>query len=270
MNETKDKGLNRFWFIWNLVETILLLAGGVLSIVAGILATKEDAASSVITAENGIAYLIAGFALLDGVLRVILFLAKYKQGADITPLLVSAFEITVGTLFILLQINFKESNIFTFTVANLIAILLMVTGALLLTLAIFFIVKKKAKVFVPILEIVFAAVLIGVGVLIEVLYNTDGERERLVLIMTGIIVTLAAIAMFVTLLINQHKLRKGTATVGSNLPANVPQDGMHAHPDAEPQPAANEGDVIEVEARDAEEAPAIEGPKPKRLGNKKK
>lgn len=268
---TQERKLNQFWFIWNLVESILLFAGGVLSIVAGVIATKDQAASSLAGIENIVAYLIAGFALLDGLLRIILFLVRYKTHDDITPILVSAFEITLGILFILLQARFTAESIFTFVVSHLVSILLMVSGTLLLTLAIFFIVKKATKVFIPALEIIFAAILIGVGVLIEVLYNTNGERERMVLIMTGIIVILAAIAMFVTLLINRHKLKKGTANVNSQPPATVPGETAQT-PASEPSPEtpSDSDDAIEVEARDTSEPPQIEEQKPKRLGRRKK
>ena len=249
----KEKKLTKFWFIWNLVETLILLAGGVLAIVAGVQKGQSGAAGES-NIESIVAYFIAGFVLLDGLLRIIMFLVRYDAQKDVTPLFVSGFEVASGVLMVLLE---AQKQVFTFAVVNMVAIILMIAGSLLLTLAIFFIVKKKTTIFVPILEIIFAAILIGVGVLIEVLYNTSDQKEVLVLIMIGIIVSLAAIALFVTALINHSKAKKADAQAAQVEDPNLP---VQADTPAPVEPQGPE--VIDVEAADAKPEPEqLEGPR---------
>ncbi len=264
--KNKEKARNRFWFIWNLIETFVLFGGGVLSVVAGIIASPDN--PEVLQGmENAIAYLVAGFAIFDALLRIIVFMWKLEKDSDVSPLVIAGFELSLGVLLVLIQ---SQHQLFTYTVVNLVAITLMVAGALLLTLAIFFLAKHKGKIFAPILEIVFAAVLVGVGIVIEILYNSNeiGTRERLVLIMIGVIIALAAIGFFVTLLINNHKAKKKIEEEegASNPPVVVDYTGPETPEEPEDNP-----DIIDVEATDASDG--ARKPKqvsgPRAIGHKK-
>jgi len=206
----KQKNLSRFWFIWNLIESIILLAGGVLAIVAGIMVDGSGNANADV--ENAVAYTVAGFVVLDGILRVILFLARYKKDDEQSPLVVAGFEMALGILLIMMQSKFTAEHIFTYTVVNLIAIVLMTMGALLMVYAIYVIARKFARLFMPIVEILFSAILIGVGVVIEVLYNSQGTRDQLVLIMTGAILCVVAVGMFIIALVTNAKTKKELQT----------------------------------------------------------
>ncbi len=203
----KQKRINKFWFWWNLIESIVLFAGGVLAIVAGILSGVEGnkAPEGV---ENAVAYAVAAFVILDGLLRIVMFLARIQKGEEQSPLVIAGFEISLGVLLILIQTHYSNQGIFAYMVVNLIAIVMMVMGALLLVYAIYVIAKKMAKLFMPVMEILFAAILVGVGVVIEVLYNTASSRDQLVLILIGTVLSLAAIGMFVITLITRHKTKK--------------------------------------------------------------
>ena len=202
----KQLKVTKFWFIWNILESFVLLAGGVLAIVSGIMIQSNPQASG--TIENTIAYVIAGFIILDGLLRVVLFLTRFADGDEMTPMMIGGFELSLGILMILMQLKFTNESIFTFTVVNLISVILMVAGALILTFAIFQIARKMAKLTMPIAQIFLGAVIIGVGVTVEVLYNTESSKQMLVLILTGAILTAAAIGMFIITLVAHHKNKK--------------------------------------------------------------
>ena len=200
----KNGRLSQFWFVWNIIESIILFVGGVLAIVAG--AIEQGGAEPSAPVEHAVAYVVASFVILDGLLRIVMHLAHYEKNDEATPMIIAGFEISLGVLFILLQAKY---NSFTYMIINLVAIIMMVIGVLLLVYAIFFIAKKLAKLFMPILEILFSAVLVGIGITIEVLYNTESAKNRLVLILIGTILVVAAIAMFVIAIITHRKAKKG-------------------------------------------------------------
>ena len=75
----KQKRINKFWFWWNLIESIVLFAGGVLAIVAGILSGVEGNQTPE-GIENAVAYAVAAFVILDGLLRIVMFLARIQKG----------------------------------------------------------------------------------------------------------------------------------------------------------------------------------------------
>ena len=199
----KLRKLNKFWLTWNIMESLVLLAGGVLAIVAGII--SESGSSNI---ENAIAYTVGSFVILDGILRIILFLSRYREGSEQSPMVIAGFEISMGILLFLLQTKFAADHIFTFTVVNFVAIILIVMGALVMTVAIFSIVRRMAKLFMPVVEILFSAILMGVGIVIEVLFNTENSRQKLVLILTGVILTLAAIGMLIVTIVSWRKGKK--------------------------------------------------------------
>lgn len=237
----KQRKINRFWFIWNLIESFVLLGGGVLAIVAGIL-TGQNNQGSPQGVENGIAYAVASFIILDGILRVVMCLVRYQKDDEQSPLVVAGFEISLGVLLMLLQSEYTDQSIFTYTVVNLIAIILMVMGALLMVYAIYVIARKFSTLFMPVVEILFAAILAGVGVVIEVLYRTQDSRNQLVLIMTGTILSLAAVGMFIITLITRAKAKKELDQAEREEEGNYQiNDDKKAAP-AEPKPA----EVIDV------------------------
>ncbi|MCR5348756.1 MAG: hypothetical protein K6E59_04035 [Bacilli bacterium] len=238
--EKKKKGrLNAFWFGWNIIESIILFVGGVLAIVAGALGETSQGANQPIS--NTVAYVISAFVILDGILRIVLHLAYYEKNDEPTPMMIAGFEISLGTLLIILQ---ATHGLFIEAATHLISIALMVVGALLLVYAIFFIARKLAKLFMPLLEILFSAVLIAVGVTVEILYSTESTRDRLGLIMIGAILVIAAIAIFVIAIITHNKSKKEREEKEAEEPETVEEE-------PEPQPArkkikAKKADIVDV------------------------
>ncbi len=261
----KQLQVTKFWFIWNIIESIILLAGGVLAIVSGVLNEADPSTSG--TIENVIAYVIAGFIILDGLLRLVLFLVRFQDGDEMTPMIVAGFELSLGTLMILLQISFASVSIFTFTIVNLIAVMLMVMGALILTFAIFQIARKMAKLTMPIAQIFLGAVVLGVGVAVEVLYNTESSRQMLVLILTGAILTVAAVGMFIITLVAHHKTKKALQQAQREEEGNydVDDDGPRIYRKAEVVEEPKPADIVDVQetvpSRKEKDPEALSGPK---------
>lgn len=255
---SQRRKVSNFWFVWNLLEAIVLLAGGVLAIVAGIMYNQNSGTS--MTIENVVAYVVGAFIILDGILRVVLFLARFKEGDEQSPMVIAGFEIALGILLVLMQVKFTEVHIFTYTVVNLIAIVLMVMGALLLVYAIYFIARKLAKLFMPIVEILFAAILIGVGVVIEVLYNSQDTRDQLVLILTGSILCVISLGMFIIAVVTHNKTKKelDLAEEEEEGDYRVRKDIVgESVVDDEPKPA----DIVDVQEVYREEPEKLSGPR---------
>ena len=200
---TRQKRIAKLWLVWNIVQAILLLTAGVLSLVAAIRYDPDTASSFPV--ESITAYLLAAFVCLDGVFRVVMDLTGMKSSPnDFSSLLVSAAEITVGVLLVLLQVKY---NSFLFTVVNAISLLVMATGALFLVYSIFAIAKKYSKLAMPLLQILFAAILISVGVVLIVLYYQNDNRQ-FVLYLSAVILLVAAIGMSIITFISYRKRMK--------------------------------------------------------------
>lgn len=253
----KKKKVAKVWTIWNTIEAVLLIVSGIMSIVAGAL-HKPGEQGAAQQLEQMLAYFVAGFVILDGILRVILYLARFKKNDDRSPFVTSGFEIAAGTLIILMQV--KYNDFFVYGIVNFVAVLLMVMGLLLLVFAIYVLVKKYEKLTMPVLEILLAAILIGVGVAIEIMYNTSDSREKLVLIMAGAILLVAGLAMLIFTMVVSKKDKKQTKQFEDE------EKGTYQIVDAQEQPVKKAEVVDSIE----QEGPidAIENEKPKQIENK--
>lgn len=253
---TEKQKMDRFWTIWNVAEASLLLIVGILAIVAG--AAINDGSSdgwknfaSFVT--QALAYAVGAFVILDGVLRLIVNFYHFNKESQESIMLVGGFEITLGIVVIILETQFE--GVFEQALLYFIATALIVIGALFLTFSIMTIVKKYAdKYFMPILEIIFGAILIGVGIFVFVLYKMNGTNSnRIVLILAGIVFVLVAIAQIVIALVQSHKAKKESKAVAKKEEASpAPEAKKDEKAEAKEQP-----EVIDVEAKEAPKA--IEG-----------
>lgn len=209
----KQAKLNKFWGIWNFVEAIILLGAGILSIVV---ASTSNVSSMNI--ESIIAYVVGAFIFLDGILRVVMSLSHYKgiNNTDESGMLVGGFEIAVAVTMILLEVHFynaTKQHVFTYLIANFIAVSLIVIGLLIIIFSIVTIVRKYAKLFMPILEILFSAILIGVGITILVLYYRE-DNSSIVLVLTGSVLIVASLAQGIITLVTLKKAKKQIKNIG--------------------------------------------------------
>ena len=125
----------KVWFIWNLIEALLMVAAGGLAIYFGI--TKDNGNSSTGPIETTIAAVIGAFIILDGILRILMVLFRYKESQE-SIWLVGGFEITAGIVVIL------SHEFFVGLIINFLSVFLMVIGGLLLLFSVLSIVRKAA------------------------------------------------------------------------------------------------------------------------------
>ena len=197
MEDKLDKAMTHVWAVWNYIEAALLVAAGVM---ACVFRSNE-------TLYSVFAYVIGAFVILDGILRFILIVNKVRKSQE-SAMLVSGFEVTIGIVVILMEV--KQPAIFIDVIINFLSILLMAIGVFFLVYSIIVIAKKIVEqLFMPVMEIAFAAILIGVGVTMFVLYRVnDAEFKQVIMIILGSILILVAIAMAVVTTIGVHKRAK--------------------------------------------------------------
>ena len=208
--KTKNKsGVEKFWGAWNVAEAILLMVAGILAIVVGSISVAapdnqglQDTANVM---ANIVPFVTGVFVVMDAIMRVILSFTKFKKETDESAMMIGAFEATVGIILMIFFQNFTE------LVADFVAIFMICIGVLLIVFSIFSIAQRKAKIFIPILEIIFSAILIGVGVAILIIYyqgSGNASRQRLVLIITGAILFITGIVFLVMTRITRKKQDK--------------------------------------------------------------
>ncbi len=261
MDEQKRTKLNRFWGIWNFIEALILLAAGILAIV---IAFTNDGSSNV-NVESIIAYVVGAFVLLDGTLRIVMSFAHYHgpKDTDESGMLVGGFELAVGIVMILLEVHFyalTNQHVFTYLIAHFIATLLIVIGLLLIVFSIVTIVKKYSGLFMPILEILFSAILVGVGITIFILYYKQ-NNTNIVLVLTGSVLSVAGIAQGIITIITLKKAKKEINKV-HEVDAVDPKEESKVKNDskAKETPIENkQNDVKQIE--NVVEVEKIEGPK---------
>lgn len=226
MNEENKAKLNRFWGIWNFIEAIILLVAGILAIVVAF--TNGD--NNSINTESIVAYVVGAFILLDGSLRVVMSFVHYRgpNNNDETGTLVGGFELALGIVMVLLEVHFynlTQQHVFTYLIANFIATLLIVVGLLLIAFSIVTIAKKYNGLFMPILEIIFAAILVGVGITIFILYYKQ-NNANIVLVLTGSVLCVASVAQGIITTITLKKAKKELKAATS---IDVIDDAKKAH-----------------------------------------
>jgi uncharacterized membrane protein len=207
------------WTIWNLTEAALLLVGGILAIVF----SNNSEVQKIILPVVG-AFLIAGGALkiLMNFLPVVATNA-YEAEAKIKAKATMAYDLVIGGAFelalgaslvtIYAQNNGSAVDAIVNFLSIFIAIILIVAGASFLLFAIGFIVAKLYKLYMPILEIILAAALIALGVVVLVYMNKADVFMQVVLIITGVIMALAGLGMLADTIRTVQTVKKAEAVV---------------------------------------------------------
>ena len=197
--KANERKMYKVWATWNYIEAFLLLAAGICGVVFS--ATGNVSAESPI---NLVLSLVVGiFVVLDGILRLVMSFYSFASSEE-SIMLVAGFEVAMGATIIL------SYTVFIDILVKFIAVLLIVIGLLLVLFSIFTIVKKTSKLFMPILEILFGAILVAVGITILVMYfgNDVGTTNKITVLLVGIIMVLAAVAQAVIASIQFKKSKK--------------------------------------------------------------
>ncbi len=259
----KQKIALRFWTVWNVAEATILLVAGVLAIVFGCIAKAENGEFPK-NIQDILTYSVASFVILDGLLRIIMSFLKQQERTEESIMLIGGFEITLGVVMMLVI-----KNTFIDAMVYFMAIGMIVIGTLFLIFSILAICRKEnEKIFMPVLEIIFGAILIGVGIFLIVVYNVNSESKfRISLILTGSVLAIAALAqMTITILSWRKRAKKESiqeADASSSHGESKEKEPKKAkikkqkHQDAKPE---EEPKVIEAKVQEIEhhEVPQIE------------
>jgi hypothetical protein len=189
------------WTIWHFAEAALLIVGGILAIVYS---NNPDV-------QKVIYPVVGGFMIFGGALKIIsnflpiVATSSFEAEAKLEAKKAMAYDMVVGGSFelalgiTLCMVNDSAIEAITRFLSNFIAIMLIVAGASLLLFAIGFIVAKLYKIYMPILEIIFGLGLIALGiVVIYYVSNNSSTFNQIVLIVTGVVLTLGGLGMLVT------------------------------------------------------------------------
>lgn len=198
-NKVEERKMYKVWAVWNYVEAFLLVCAGVLGVVFGSITDLSNSSSINMT----IAIVAGLFVILDGILRIFMALSSLQESEE-SILLIAGFEVSIGIVIMLTY------NIFIEILIKFLAVLLVVMGVLLVLFSIFSIVKKTSKTFMPILEILFGAILVAVGIAILIMFysNNSSLSNKITILVVGIIMALAGVAQFVIATIQYKKSKK--------------------------------------------------------------
>ncbi len=230
------------WSVWNFLEAALIFALGIICFVY-----TAQAQSKATDGERTLAYvqvistiiLIAGiFLIIGGALKIIVnFLpivgknvvdakvkAAIKSQLSYDLVIGGSIELAAGIALIVAYNKFNGAleetvGVITTFLAVFAGVLLIIAGVSLILFAVGFIVSKLYKIYLPIVEIIFGAALLTLGIVVLCfLVGNTGLTSMIALIILGIILVLAGIAMAIMTVVEIHKakLKKAAAVSKEN------------------------------------------------------
>ncbi len=232
------------WSIWNFLEAALILTLGIICFVFMAKASTKDDINKVIS----VIMMIGGiFLVVGGALKIIAnfmpVVARNVVDAAVKTAIKSqlSYDLVIGgTLELAIGVAFIVSYSKLSGLADLIAtflavfigVLVIVAGASLVLFAIGFIVSKLYKIYLPIIEIVFGAALVALGIVVICCLSGDTLLTmQISLIVLGIILVLAGLAMAVMTVVEINKARAkkallnvAKAAVTENIDVEVVDD----------------------------------------------
>ncbi len=223
--DTSKGGL--IWSIWNFLEAALIFALGIVCFV--FIAQAENKNSDVsYTQVISTIILIAGiFLIIGGALKIIVnFLpvvgknivdaavkAAIKSKLSYDLVIGGTIELAAGVAIIVAYNKMGGSlnetvGVITTFLAVFAGVLLIISGLSLALFAVGFIISKLYKIYLPIIEIIFGAALIALGIVVLcVLAGNTDLTSMIALIILGVILVLAGIAMAIITVLEIIKAR---------------------------------------------------------------
>ncbi len=189
------------WSIWNFIEAALLLTMGILVI--------ANCANADIQASVFI--VISIFLMVGGLLKIV---ANFLPVIASSPLEAMAkqvirsqlsYDLVIGgtielAIGVALCVSMTGSNpaaiieIIMNFIVWLVAVLLMAAGVSLIAFAIGFIITKLYKLYMPILEIILGALLVGAGITVIILFTNNSEIVMsIMLVIVGLALIVASV-----------------------------------------------------------------------------
>ena len=256
------------WIIWNLVEALLLITMGVLTIVN----CQKD------SLHKELFIIISIFLIVGGSLRILAnfipIIGARKVDAEgkliirmnmsYSMCISGAIELALGIALMVAMTGdaaMMMVQYITDIIVYFASILLIVAGATLIAFAIAFIITKLYKLYVPIVEIVFGLATAGLGIVILVLFAQNSQIiVTILLVIIGVLLILAgigeAVLTFRPLIKARKKAKKQTNE--DMIDAEVKESGeqeeksvkKEEEPLVEDKPLLEEKEVIEIELKE--------------------
>ncbi len=221
------------WLIWNLVESVILIAGGVMCVV---FCNNVDFQKTALLIVGILVAVDAVLRLALGVIDVIRIGEHAVMRTDYIEAATGSLELALGIVLILsytesasLEIVFKFIGLF-------IGIFLITVGAVAMVYAIVYIVKRMNLLIANIFSIIGAVLLIALGAM-AIVYLTKQDTIMLIfLIILGLVLIAAGLILGVLTISIANKLKKAKSVIDDvkdTLTKNSePVDVIDAAPEA--------------------------------------
>lgn len=203
------------WSIWNFVEAALLTVLGVLCFVY--MAKAQNGETDYSSIVSKILFIFGIFMIVGGSLRIltnflpVVATSRYEAAKKAAVKASMAYDLVIGGaaelalgIALIAIYNAYNGNLMQITevltkfVSIFVGVAVICAGASLVLFAIGFIVSKLYKIYLPVLEIVFGAGLIALGIVILYYLGNNSDLTALIaLIVLGVVLLLAAIAVLV-------------------------------------------------------------------------
>ena len=226
------------WSIWNFLEAALILVLGIICFVYTAKASTNNSDISYDKVISVILFIGGIFLILGGALKIVVnFLPviarsvtdaiikeKIKSQLSYDLVVGGAIELAIGIAFVISYTNNgglldQMVSFIAQFLAIFIGTLVTVAGTSLILFAVGFIVSKLYKLYLPIIEIVFGAALIALGIIVFIYLAGNPDLTKMIsLVILGIILVLAGVAMAILTIVEINKIRVAKAIV------NAPKD----------------------------------------------
>ncbi len=222
------------WLIWNLVESVILIAGGVMCIV---FCNNTDFQKTALLIVGILVAVDAALRLTLGVIDVIRIGDHAVMRTDYVEAATGSLELALGIILILSYTESASLEVVFKFVGLFIGIFLITIGAVAVVYAIVYIVKKMNLLIANIFSIIGAVLVIALGVM-AIVYLTKQDTIMLIfLIILGLVLIGSGVALGVLTITIGNKLKKAKNViqdVKDTIAENVkPVDVIDAEPETE-------------------------------------
>lgn len=193
------------WLIWNLVESVILVAGGVMCIV---FCNNTDFQKTALLIVGILVAVDAALRLTLGVIDVIRIGDHAVMRTDYVEAATGSLELALGIILILSYTESASLEVVFKFVGLFIGIFLITIGAVAVVYAIVYIVKKMNLLIANIFSIIGAVLVIALGVM-AIVYLTKQDTIMLIfLIILGLVLIGSGIALGVLTITIGNKLKR--------------------------------------------------------------
>lgn len=228
------------WSTWNFVEAALMLVLGILAIV---FVCQANGDSEKLTGAMSTMLNVVGiFLIIGGALKIVanfmpifaanhleaMIKAELKEKMSYDLVIGGSIELAGGIALVTMYNENLLSSVIIFISRFLgifFGVLLLVAATSLIIFAIASLVSKLYKVYLPILEFIFAAILIALGVTCIIYLQKENVMAAVVLIVLGVVLVIAAV-MLTIVTIRAIKVARTAKTVVKEAKETLKEAGI--------------------------------------------